>query len=596
MGIIADLLKTAMRDFVRYSGDGLPNEPAGRPLPVGDPASGQFNPPKKQVRDAFLAIAETADNLTEAAEGATADRVQTGLDRASTAANTALSLTYRDQAQAAAIAAGANLVTSLTDPVPANGSIELLQTGAGTQIHEVQTGAWVQIGWLGVPNFPNIDAMSDATGFIDGQEVLVDGKRFVYDADSTTTADAEFVVDAVGMGANPATRGRLVSKETEFSAPPDILLDRRTFEDGTILSSQGVRVIARDAVLPLQNAGGQYLEFLPFNQGSNLAANGVGEVNTISNINAVAADSVSYAGEYIKTVFNLDGDDAYQLLASLYLAAPTINNPDGATWQDACALFIQGQPKDPLDQSGSTSFGLFVFAGYNRIRDRLVVGNFDFSNDVLTANGGTGTNWTMTVRNEGVAAPYMFRVIEPTNSQTGEQADPGFPMLRMQPWNGQGAYFEVRTGGDILMTQMGEGAWQDVNKGRTTAYILGVDPNGLLTETQINKVGAGKIGVGLVSGATIAPRGPIETILLNGTGNPSTYTLPNGFDGQELILKASQTSSTLVHAVTGSFQFDPDQFPTSNTASISLLNFESVHLIFRGSGTNRWVVVGRTKR
>lgn len=539
---------------------------------------------------------EDAAAAALSAEKAANSEANAAASEVSTADNTASSLTYRDQAQAAAIAAGAKLVTSLTTPIPANGSIELLQTEAGTQVHEVQAGSWAQIGWLGVPDFPGIAAMGGASGFIDGQDVFAAGKRFTYDADSITMADGEFVVDAVGMGANPATRGRLVSKETDFAAPPDILLDRRTFEDGTILSSQGARVIARDTVQPLQNAGGQFLEFIPFNQGSNLVANGPGEVNTISNINAVASDGVTYAGEYIKTVFNLDGADAYQLLASMYIATPVINNPDGATWQDAPALFIQGQPKDPLDQSGSTSFGLFVFAGHNRIRDHLVVGNFDFSNDVLTANGGTGTDWTLTVRNEGVAQPNMFRVIEPTNSQTGEQADPGFPMLRMQPWNGQGAYFEVRTGGDILMTQMGEGAWQDSNKSRVTSYILGVDSNGFLTETQKTKVGVGNIGVALSSGATIAPRGPVETILLNGTGNPSTYTLPNGFDGQEIILKASQTSSTLVHMVTGAFQFDPDQFPASNTASISLLNFESVHLIFRGSGTNRWVVVGRTKR
>lgn len=326
------------------------------------------------------------------------------------------------------------------------------------------------------------------------------------------------------------------------------------------------------------------------------AAAGPGVVNVVNSIDAVAADGVTYAGEYNKTVWNLDGADAYQLLAAHYIATPVINNPDGATWQDACALFIQGQPKDPLDQSGSTSFGMFVNAGYNRIRDRLTVGNFDFSNDVLTANGATGTDWTLTVRNEGVAQPNMFRVIEPTKSGTTDQADPGFPMLRMQRFDGQGTYFDVRTGGDIVMTQMGEGAWQDANKSRVTSYILGVDSNGFLTETQKAKIGVGNIGVALSSGATIAPRGPVETILLNGTGNPSTYTLPNGFDGQELILKASQTSATLVHTVTGSFQFDPDQFPTSNTASISLLNFESVHLIFRGSGTNRWVVVGRTKR
>ncbi|UOA23587.1 hypothetical protein DSM110277_02016 [Sulfitobacter pontiacus] len=66
MGTIANQLITAFRDFVRFTGDGLPGEPVGRPLPQGDPASGQFNPPKKQVREALLAIAGAADDLNGA--------------------------------------------------------------------------------------------------------------------------------------------------------------------------------------------------------------------------------------------------------------------------------------------------------------------------------------------------------------------------------------------------------------------------------------------------------------------------------------------------------------------------------------------------
>lgn len=41
------------RDFVRYTGDGLPGEPANAPLPVGDPGSGGYNPTKKDMRDVF---------------------------------------------------------------------------------------------------------------------------------------------------------------------------------------------------------------------------------------------------------------------------------------------------------------------------------------------------------------------------------------------------------------------------------------------------------------------------------------------------------------------------------------------------------------
>lgn len=39
------------RDFVRFTGDGLPEAPVGHPLPVGDPRSGVHNPSKKDIRD-----------------------------------------------------------------------------------------------------------------------------------------------------------------------------------------------------------------------------------------------------------------------------------------------------------------------------------------------------------------------------------------------------------------------------------------------------------------------------------------------------------------------------------------------------------------
>ena len=39
------------RDYERWTGDGLPNEPVGHPLPSGDPRSGPWNPPKRDIRD-----------------------------------------------------------------------------------------------------------------------------------------------------------------------------------------------------------------------------------------------------------------------------------------------------------------------------------------------------------------------------------------------------------------------------------------------------------------------------------------------------------------------------------------------------------------
>lgn len=61
-----------LRDFVRYTGDGLPGEPVGHPAPTGDPRSGVHNPTKKDLRDviggAFDAAA-AAEAYAAAASG-----------------------------------------------------------------------------------------------------------------------------------------------------------------------------------------------------------------------------------------------------------------------------------------------------------------------------------------------------------------------------------------------------------------------------------------------------------------------------------------------------------------------------------------------
>lgn len=98
----------ALRDFTRYTGDGLPNEPLNAPLPVGDPTSGVFNIEKSALRAAFnaelVAIADartiaegsisqtnsilaqvTALNAQAQAAAATAEAVSAGQDVATRA-------------------------------------------------------------------------------------------------------------------------------------------------------------------------------------------------------------------------------------------------------------------------------------------------------------------------------------------------------------------------------------------------------------------------------------------------------------------------------------------------------------------------------
>jgi|GEM_PF-2855451 len=61
MAAVEDINR-AFRDHVRYTGDGLPNEPDGAPLPVGDPSSGGYNVHKADIRDAMLTLLMAGGN------------------------------------------------------------------------------------------------------------------------------------------------------------------------------------------------------------------------------------------------------------------------------------------------------------------------------------------------------------------------------------------------------------------------------------------------------------------------------------------------------------------------------------------------------
>lgn len=59
-----------LRDFQRFTGDGLPNEPTNAPLPWGDPASGTFNIAKKDLRDGMSSFQSAIEDLIASYDGA----------------------------------------------------------------------------------------------------------------------------------------------------------------------------------------------------------------------------------------------------------------------------------------------------------------------------------------------------------------------------------------------------------------------------------------------------------------------------------------------------------------------------------------------
>ena len=202
-----DIVNRALREFKRYTGDGLPGEPVNAPLPVGDPQSGSHNPKKSDLRSAVLpAVTAAIDARREAdralseAERAEseADRADAEADRAQVSANDALS--SKTQAELAALAAGAPLFTSEPDlssaPTP-----YLLQVEAGTQIWEHDGDTATMAGWLGKVEFPTVAALLAFSGPLGPVGTELEAQGFRYEVAASDAVDWH-VETAGGVGLN----------------------------------------------------------------------------------------------------------------------------------------------------------------------------------------------------------------------------------------------------------------------------------------------------------------------------------------------------------------------------------------------------------
>lgn len=119
------LVDINIRDHVRYTGDGLPNEPVGHPPPVGDPTSGVYNPTKADIRNAIgdvegdRILAEAAAAAAVAASADVQGATLFAADRAALIANTATGISagtvFATRAEGYAfevVASGGDMVTA----------------------------------------------------------------------------------------------------------------------------------------------------------------------------------------------------------------------------------------------------------------------------------------------------------------------------------------------------------------------------------------------------------------------------------------------------------------------------------------------------
>ena len=66
---VRQIANRVFREHRRYTGDGLPGEPTSAPLPIGDPQSGQHNPPKRDLRDGIGDVGDIIESARDLAEG-----------------------------------------------------------------------------------------------------------------------------------------------------------------------------------------------------------------------------------------------------------------------------------------------------------------------------------------------------------------------------------------------------------------------------------------------------------------------------------------------------------------------------------------------
>lgn len=113
MPTLTDIQRT-LRDHVRFTGDGLPGEPVGAPLPVGSPRSGEHNPSKKELRDILIAV------FSESGAGASGI-AQEALETANAASSTASSInalaSRADQSAGPGIGQYASLAAAVADNI-----------------------------------------------------------------------------------------------------------------------------------------------------------------------------------------------------------------------------------------------------------------------------------------------------------------------------------------------------------------------------------------------------------------------------------------------------------------------------------------------
>lgn len=244
----AERMNRILRDHVGYAGDGQGGAGA---LPVGDRSTSIKPIDKRDLREVFVPLAESADDLRDAADGAAADR-------AAADASASIADTRASQASLAAQAAGAPLFPSVSAGAAAtsDGEVFMVQIEPGTAVYERVSGSGVLLGWLGELLFSDLPTLRNSTlsGFADGQVLRTRKGGYCYEV--VSAGEDLTTLGGVRLRVIPLVGSILMPKM--FGAQGDFDYTAQTGTDDTV-ALQRMFVRANAEKLNVQLGTGDFL-------------------------------------------------------------------------------------------------------------------------------------------------------------------------------------------------------------------------------------------------------------------------------------------------------------------------------------------------
>lgn len=423
------IVERELREFKRYTGDGLPGEPVNAPLPVGDPQSGVHNPKKVNLRKAMLAPVEAAAQSASDAKDE-ADRADLAADRAQNAASAVTSRAWFDYVS--------TLLADDNDVIGYVGSGADFEVGPGDIIEaqgfRYEVAASDAVDW-------HVETAGGVKLYVLTHYKRLYAAAFGLEADTgvDVTLLAQKVIDALPSGKGitlviPAGRYK-VSKNTALANYPG--------NDQPCLEFRGktnFRVEAEGAVFFCETHAQGVFEFQLCEDGEivGLMAEGAGNFPPLDGTTERGEKGISDAG--YSTVADLWGsyknnsNDTSARTAGGYGGAfPQWGGGTAASWGEWNGGYIGNQGSGLLIHNGCKNLKLTRCGGtlFNGSGIRIgFLGDYNPGNDASTVDIATNSNITLDhcINTENYDAGITYFDVDGLTIINTESSDNGHPL------------------------------------------------------------------------------------------------------------------------------------------------------------------------